>query len=296
MKKSGKPLVILIPLAAMLVLAIVSAGCIDEISPLPDEVKIKGNVISVDSSLMPSDVIMNLLFSPNEYEKEAFEAVEKYVPPDDPVVEVGVGPGTLAAYINQHLRIKTDHIAFESNPYLLPLLEKTKATNQLGTRFINGAVAYGSDTVPVSITKNFLESNISPTRSEETVDVPAHTLRKTVAESDFLDKTCVTVVVEINDVWKDILTNEPDLADFVSTFIVATWNISQDDREILLKKTRNAGFSSTYVSDTGKNGLEVFVFTRDDSLSENGITEEIPSSDSSSSSGSSSSSPESVSR
>ena len=281
MKKSGKPLLILISLAAALVLAIVSAGCIDEISPLPDEVKVRGNIISVDPVLMSSDVITNLLLSPNEYEKEAFETVEKYLPRDDPVIEIGIGPGTLAAYINKHLRIKTDHIAIESNPYLLPLLEKTKAANQLGTRFINGAIGYDSDTVPVRITKNFLESNISPTKSEETVDVPAYTLQETVAASDFLDKGGVTVVVEINGIWKDILTNEPDLADFVSTFIIATWNISVNDQEVLFKKTHNAGFSHTYTSDRGDDGLMVFVFTRDENLSNNTENAETPSDSSS---------------
>ncbi len=262
MKKSGKPLLILISLAAVLVLAIVSAGCIDEISPLPDEVKVRGNVISVDPILMSSDVITTLLLSPNEYEKEAFETVEEYLSMEDPVIEVGVGPGTLAAYINKHLRVKTDHIAFESNPYLLPLLEKTKATNQLGTRFINGAIGYNADTVPVRITKNFLESNISPTKSEETVDVPVYTLRETVAGSDFLQKNKVTVITEINGIWKDILENEPNLSDFVSRFIISTWNISNQDTELLHKKMINAGFTQTYTSTVGADGIEMFVFTR----------------------------------
>lgn len=260
--KAGKQIFILSALGALLVLAIVSAGCIDEISPLPDEVKVRGNVLSVDPKLIPSETIVAFLLQPNDYVKEAFETVDKYLPADDPVIEIGAGPGTVGAYINKRLQIKTDHVSLESNPYLLPLLEKTKAANELGIRYVNGVIAYGVDTVPVQVTKNYLESNIAPTKNEETVDVPAYTLREIVDNSDFVDKGGVTVFIEVDGIWNDILKNEPNLGDFVSTLIVATWNISKNDREVLFKKVHNAGLVNSFTSDTGKDGLIVFVFKR----------------------------------
>ena len=262
MNKSGKCFLIIFTLTAALVLAVMSAGCIDDISPLPDEVKVKGNIISVDARYIDAPVIMGLLFYPNNYEKELFEAVDTFLPKDDPVLEIGAGTGALSAYINKHLALKTEHLSLESNPYLLPLLLKTKVRNQLGTGFLNAAVAYGEDAVPIRVSKNLLENNISYDATSQTIDVPAYTVEELITRSDFIDKKNVTVVVGANEVGLEIFTNEPDIAEHVKTFIIGTWNISNDDKETLLKKAHNAGYVAILSSKTGEDGLKVFVFTR----------------------------------
>lgn len=262
MNKSGKCFLIIFTLTAALVLAVMSAGCIDDISPLPDEVKVKGNIISVDARYVDSPVIMELLFYPNNYEKELFEAVDTFLPKDNPVLEVGAGTGALSAYINKHLALKTEHLALESNPYLIPLLLKTKARNQLGTGFLNAAVAYGDDAVPIRVSKNLLENNISYDRTSQTIDVPAYTVEELITTSDFIDKQNVTVVVGANEVGLEIFANEPNIAEHVKTFIIGTWNISNDDKETLLKKAHNSGYVAILSSKTGEDGLKVFVFTR----------------------------------
>lgn len=262
MNKSGKCFLIIFTLTAALVLAVMSAGCIDDISPLPDEVKVRGNIISVDARYIDAPVIMGLLFYPNNYEKELFEAVDTFLPKDDPVLEIGAGTGALSAYINKHLALKTEHLSLESNPYLLPLLLKTKVRNQLGTGFLNAAVAYGEDAVPIRVSKNLLENNISYDATSQTIDVPAYTVEELITRSDFIDKKNVTVVVGANEVGLEIFTNEPDIAEHVKTFIIGTWNISNDDKETLLKKAHNAGYVAILSSKTGEDGLKVFVFTR----------------------------------
>ena len=262
MNKSGKCFLIIFTLTAALVLAVMSAGCIDDISPLPDEVKVRGNIISVDARYIDAPVIMGLLFYPNNYEKELFEAVDTFLPKDDPVLEIGAGTGALSAYINKHLALKTEHLSLESNPYLLPLLLKTKVRNQLGTGFLNAAVAYGEDAVPIRVSKNLLENNISYDATSQTIDVPAYTVEELITRSDFIDKKNVTVVVGANEVGLEIFTNEPDIAQHVKTFIIGTWNISNDDKETLLKKAHNAGYVAILSSKTGEDGLKVFVFTR----------------------------------
>lgn len=262
MNKSGKCFLIIFTLTAALVLAVMSAGCIDDISPLPDEVKVKGNIISVDARYIDAPVIMGLLFYPNNYEKELFEAVDTFLPKDDPVLEIGAGTGALSAYINKHLALKTEHLSLESNPYLLPLLLKTKVRNQLGTGFLNAAVAYGEDAVPIRVSKNLLENNISYDATSQTIDVPAYTVEELITRSDFIDKKNVTVVVGANEVGLEIFTNEPNVAEHVKTFIIGTWNISNDDKETLLKKAHNAGYVAILSSKTGEDGLKVFVFTR----------------------------------
>ena len=262
MNKSGKCFLIIFTLTAALVLAVMSAGCIDDISPLPDEVKVRGNIISVDARYIDAPVIMGLLFYPNNYEKELFEAVDTFLPKDDPVLEIGAGTGALSAYINKHLALKTEHLSLESNPYLLPLLLKTKVRNQLGTGFLNAAVAYGEDAVPIRVSKNLLENNISYDATSQTIDVPAYTVEELITSSDFIDKKNVTVVVGANEVGLEIFTNEPNVAEHVKTFIIGTWNISNDDKETLLKKAHNAGYVAILSSKTGEDGLKVFVFTR----------------------------------
>lgn len=178
MHTSGKHLFILAA-ATVLICTIISAGCIGSISPLPDEVKIKGNIISVDERYIASDTIFDMLFYPNEFYKELFDAVDTYLPPEEPVIELGLGSGAFAAYVNKHLETKGDHVGIEPNPYLMPLLEKTKNTNNLGIKLSGYAIAYGKDTVPMKISSNLLDSTVSTQWTEDTISVPAATIKKT---------------------------------------------------------------------------------------------------------------------
>ena len=258
---SGKHLLILTA-AVVLICAILSAGCIGNITPLPDEVKIKGNIISVDEQYIAPDTILEMLFYPNDYNKELFDAVDAYLPSEEPVIELGIGSGALAAYVNNHLDKRGDHAGLEPNPYLMPLLEKTKETNLLGIKLSGYAVAYGRNTVPIKISRNLLDTEITLKEGENTINVPATTIKKVINEYEFQQENNITLITEYSGGAAEILTNEPEIKQYVNMIIAGEWSISTEDKELLIRKAGNAGYALTYESDTGADGLTVFVFTR----------------------------------
>ena len=258
---SGKHLFILAA-AAVLICTIISAGCIGSISPLPNEVKIKGNIISVDEEYITPDTILDMLFYPNEYNKELFDAVDAYLPPEEPVIQLGIGSGALAAYVNRLLETKGDHVGVEPNPYLMPLLEKTKDTNSLGMKLSGYAVAYGKDTVPMKFSRNLLDSSITPNQEKDTINVPAATIKKIINENDFQQETNITLITEYSGAAADIFTNEPSIKSAVKTVIAGEWDVSSEDSALLIRKASNAGYKLTKEYETGTDGLKVFVFTR----------------------------------
>ena len=257
----GKHLFILAAVV-VLICTLITAGCIGNVSPLPNEVKIKGNVISIDDQHVSADTIVDMLFNPNDYQKELFEAVDAYLSPDEPVIEVGLGTGALAAYVDTHLHERGDHVGVEPNPYLMPLLEKTKETNDLGIKLSRYAVAYGKEIVPMKISSNLIDSTISSQWAENMINVPAATIRKLIYEYEFQQENNITLLLEYSGGAADIFTNEPEIRPFVNLVIAGEWGISAEDAALLIRKANNAGYILTNESKTGEDGLKVFVFTR----------------------------------
>lgn len=244
--------------AALLIAGIFSAGCISTINPLPHEVMIRENVISVDPEYVPSSLIVSLLMNPNGYETSLFDAIDEFLPREKPVIEVGAGIGAVSAYVNDRIFIKTEHIALEPNPYYTGLLKETKAKNNLGTRFVQGAINYDSAFVPYVVARNVVDT--ANAYSEETVDVQSLTLSQVIQYSSFVDKTSITLIVDAEGVFEDILDNEPALSDAVSVILATT----ADESEIfdLRRKAEAAGYTLINNPAADESGLLTLVFKR----------------------------------
>ncbi|HJJ30894.1 MAG TPA: hypothetical protein O0X97_01435 [Methanocorpusculum sp.] len=258
---SGKRLFVLAA-AAVLICTIMTAGCIGNASPLPDEVKIRGNIISVDDQYIPAETIIGMLFNPNDYSKQLFDAVDAYLPPENPVIEIGIGTGALAAYVDNRLERRGDHVGLEPNPKLMPLLKKTKETNGLGTKLSGYAIAYGSETVPLTVSSNLLESTVATKKTDNTIEVPATTIANLMEEYDFQQENNITLIAEAGGVAADIFTNEPEIKSAVKTVIAGEWGISPEARALLIRKANNAGYNLVNETEAGSDGLQAFVFIR----------------------------------
>ena len=246
--------------AGVLILTILSAGCISTLNPLPHEVMVRENIISVDPEYVPSSLIISLLLDPNGYETSLFDALDEYLPRDSPVIEVGAGIGAVSAYVNDRIFIKTEHIALEPNPYYTELLRETKAKNNLGTRFVQGAINYDTAFVPYVVSRNVVDQTASAAYSEETVSVQSLTLSQIVRDSTFVDKSNITVIVDAEGVCEDILDNEPLLADAVSVIITTTTDA--DEIFDLRRKAEAAGYTQANTPLEDGNGLMTIVFKR----------------------------------
>ena len=74
-----------------------------------------------------------------------FAAVDGYLVPQHPLIELGAGIGMLSAYMNDKLTMSVNQVSVEPNPYLIPSLNLTKQNNDLGVTFVQKAIEYGRD-------------------------------------------------------------------------------------------------------------------------------------------------------
>lgn len=253
---------------AVLILSILSAGCISTLSPLPHEVKVRDNIISVNPEYVPSSLIVSLLLNPNGYETSLFDALDEYLPRENPVIEVGAGIGVVSAYVNDRIFIKTEHIALEPNPYYTGLLTETKKINNLGTRFVQGAINYESALSPYVMSKNGRENDASAytlvyssdSIIELKMEVQSLTLSEVIRDSAFVDKTNITLIVDAEGVFAEILDNEPELRDAVSIIFATVL----DDTEIfdIKRKAEAAGYVLVNMPAADDGGLTTLVFKR----------------------------------
>ena len=244
----------------LLVLTILSAGCISTLNPLPHEVMVRENIIAVNPEYVPSSLIISLLVNPNGYETSLFDALDEYLPRENPVIEIGAGIGAVSAYVNDRLFIKTEHIALEPNPYYTELLRETKKKNNLGTRFVQGAINYDTAFVPYVVSRNIVDTASAAAYTDETVTVQSLTLSQIIRDSTFVDKTNITLIVDAEGVCEDILDNEPALSHAVSTIITTV--TGSDEIFELRRKAESAGYTLVNTPLADESGLMTLVFQR----------------------------------
>ena len=246
--------------AGLLILTILSAGCISTLNPLPHEVMVRENIIAVNPEYVPSSLITSLLVNPNGYETSLFDALDEYLPRENPVIEIGAGIGAVSAYVNDRLFIKTEHIALEPNPYYTELLRETKKKNNLGTRFVQGAINYDTAFVPYVVSRNIVDTASAAAYTDETVTVQSLTLSQIIRDSTFVDKTNITLIVDAEGVCEDILDNEPALSHAVSTIITTV--TGSDEIFELRRKAESAGYTLVNTPTEDESGLMTLVFQR----------------------------------
>lgn len=247
--------------AALLLASVLSAGCISALSPLPQEVMVRENIISVDSEYVSTSLIVSLLLNPNRYEPGLFAAVDEYLPQEHPVIEVGAGIGAVSAYVNDRLSVRSDHIAVEPNPYYIPLLEKTKEINGLGTRFVQMAVDYNAPVIPYAVSRNVVNAAAISAYTEDMVNVHSVTVSELIRSSAFADSGNITLIVDVDGVCLDILNNEPSLSQHVS-LIIAT--VTDEDAVLpLQRKASSSGYVLSNTPEDDGTGLITLVFARE---------------------------------
>jgi len=142
---SKKPVLLGTILAGMIVIAILSAGCVGAFSYCPDEVKVHGNIIAVDENVVGEETIRQLLFSPNSYESSYISAIESSLPKKSPVLEIGAKFGVVTAFVDDILNKGVAHIVLERDPENFELLKKTIKNNDIVVDALNIEVTYDYD-------------------------------------------------------------------------------------------------------------------------------------------------------
>jgi len=263
MNTPGRKTVSVLILALLVVGSILTAGCVGLVNPTPSEVMIRGNIISVDPTYVDGTFIWKLLLDPNGYEPGMIAAVDTYLIPQNPLIELGAGIGSLSAYMNDKLTMSVNQVSVEPNPYLIPSLEKTKQVNDLGVTFVQKAIGYGSDTVPVSVTSDITNNRI--VRSDgviiKSVDVETTTVRKLAENAGFSSN--ITLVMNILGYEHSVVQYEGlFLNRNVSTVIAAVYSDGKNTPESFSEKMQLIGFTEDCRGGPVDNGYTIMVFSK----------------------------------
>lgn len=79
-----------------------------------------------------------------KYESGEAAMIQRYLPPERPVIELGGSLGVVSALVGSRLNTKTQHLIVEANPEIIPICVSNASSGKriAATRIINAALAY----------------------------------------------------------------------------------------------------------------------------------------------------------
>jgi len=149
---------------------------------LGNRTTVDGMSIHLDNPLLP--VYFKGTMVLDKYEKGERQIIQKYLTPNEPVIELGGSLGVISCMVNRQLKAPDKHIVVEANPVVVPTLKKNRDANGCQFAIIEAAIGYGSDTV------TFFSNGLSLCGSiylggGEKWEVPTKTLQSVAEDAGF---------------------------------------------------------------------------------------------------------------
>jgi FkbM family methyltransferase len=206
-----------------------------------NRVKVGGCEFSLDSPAIRTAHKSRLFFD-FVYETPEREALERYLKPELPVVELGASIGVIACLTNKKLTDPRRHVVVEANPDLLRLLIENRDRNACRFSVMHGALGYGARETRFYQHSDFLCGSLQHT-SHKYVPV------KTLGLGDVLDKfnyqRC-TLICDIEGGEGDLIERELGLiAERVETLIIEIHEkvLGKEAVETFIHKLEDAGLT-----------------------------------------------------
>jgi len=181
------------------------------------------------------------LFFFNRYERPERRALERFLDPKLPVVELGSAVGVIACLANKKLHDPYRHVAVEANPDLLPLLRENRRLNDCHFTIMHRALAYGSREKTFYRASNYLGSNaLKPCGIP--IQVQTVILKQILETFGF--EIC-TLICDIEGGESDLIAHELDvIRERVKTLIleVHDWLLAPKVVRTLLLDLEESGF------------------------------------------------------
>ena len=186
------------------------------------------------------------------HERQERTLLERHVPPETNVIELGGGVGYLTAIVDR--RVDGAVIVVEANPDLVPLLERNRAANDLDYEIVNAAYAPEREAVTFPVASNYKFSSRHK-RSGNTTVVPATSLERLVRRYD-LDACALIVDVEGDEI--ELVREELDVLESVCDWLLIEFHAKMTGYEAVdttRRRLETAGFRSL----DRRPGVELFV-------------------------------------
>jgi FkbM family methyltransferase len=216
-------------------------------------VHIDGCSFNVNSSVISTRLKSRFLF--NNYETPEREALQLFLDPTLPVIELGGSVGVVACLTNRKLSNPGQHVVVEANPALVPLLEENRDRNKCGFTVLPRAYAYGRDYVLFhSNVTNFLGSSTLTYSDAEAIagevvnDVEVKTISLQAIMDQYGFDRC-TLICDIEGGEAELVEHESALIrDKVATIIIEVHAgfIGEDTTRDMLVRLESLGFRSIF--------------------------------------------------
>jgi FkbM family methyltransferase len=206
-------------------------------------VKMDGCAFSVDSPSIP--VLIKGYFFFNRYEHPERKAVQKFLDPKLPVVELGGAIGVVACITNKMLVNPRNHVVVEPNPALLSLLQRNRDNNACAFSILPHAVDYNRTVTTFYRSDNYLGSSLD-NKYGEPIHVEAVTVGQIVDKFGF--ETC-SLICDIEGGEYELVAQESHvLQQRVKTLIleVHDWVLGSLAVDEMLTALNRIGFRRVY--------------------------------------------------
>ena len=183
---------------------------------------------------------------------ESFErrAVQQYVSPQLPVVELGGCMGIVSCITNRRLENPEAHVVVEANPKVIPLLHRNRDRNHCRFEVLNRAIAYGADTIAYAPSADFAGNSLNERSGVARVSV------RTTGLSDILHThgfDRYTLICDIEGHESELVEREAEVIRRAETIILETHArlIGEEKNQAMLDRLQAIGFvvvaSESYV-------------------------------------------------
>ena len=169
-------------------------------------------------------------FAKKKYEHQEAQLIKKYLPEDQPVVELGGGLGFISVFIDKHISSSCHVSVIEANEDLIPIIQSTAKLNSSNVSVIHAAYAPDTNKVDLMLSNDFVESSTetSPTQNPEIQRVP------TISQKDI--SGCLTneknsLVCDIEGAEFKMVDNEDEIQDIYENFSTLIIEIHGSDNE-----------------------------------------------------------------
>jgi FkbM family methyltransferase len=146
------------------------------------------------------------IFFFGKWEQHERHAIDSYLHPGLPVVELGGCLGVVSCHINKKLERPEQHVVIEANPGILPTLEKNRELNNC--KFVVRHAALGYETTNVNLHLAKIGDNSLWSVSDNIVEVPAVSLETILKDTKF---EIISLVMDIEGGEVDLLEREIDV-------------------------------------------------------------------------------------
>lgn len=176
-----------------------------------------------------------------DYEQFERDAVQDYVSPQLPVIELGGCLGVVGCITNRLLQRPEKHVIVEANPKVIPLMKANRKRNNCSFEILNRAIAYDTNSIEFSPAEDFASNSLREHSRGALVRVKTTGLSEIVVARGF---ERFTLICDIEGHEAELVEREPEVLCQADLIIMETHArlIGEDRNQAMVRRLEALGF------------------------------------------------------